>query len=135
MKSLFPLFPLVALILLVGCQQQPATITDITPEKLLSLGTDAALILDVRSPEEFASGHVPGAVNISHEEVAGRIAELEDHKSRPVVVYCEKGGRASKAATALLDAGFADVRHLAGDMGEWRSAGRPMDEGFPELHR
>lgn len=117
--------PFVYLALLLGCGAPPAGVTDITPDELLSSPPDSALILDVRTAEEFASGHVPGAVNISHEAVEGRIAELGDDKSRAVVVYCEKGGRAGKAATALLDAGFTDVRHLAGDMGEWRSTGRP----------
>jgi len=111
--------------LLLACGAPPSGVTDITPDELLSSPPSATLILDVRSAEEFASGHVPGAVNISHEAVEGRIAELGDDKARPVVVYCEKGRRAGMAATVLLDAGFTDVRHLVGDMGGWRSASRP----------
>ena len=121
------ILPFVSLVLLAACGSAPAGVTDITPEELLSSPPTSALILDVRTADEFASGHVPGAVNISHEAVAGRISELGADKSRPVVVYCEKGGRAGKAASALLDAGFSDVRHLAGDMSAWRAAGRPME--------
>jgi len=119
------LFPLTVLALLLACGAPSSGVTDIMPEELLSSPPSSTLILDVRTAEEFASGHVPGAINISHEAVESRIAELGDDKSRSVVVYCEKGGRAGKAATALLEAGFTNVRHLAGDMGAWRSAGRP----------
>ena len=119
--------PLVSLVLLTACGAAPAGVTEITPEELLSSPPTSALILDVRTADEFASGHVPGALNISHEALAGRISELRADKSRPVVVYCEKGGRAGKAASVLLDAGFSDVRHLAGDMNAWRAADRPME--------
>ena len=85
---------------------------------------NAPLVLDVRSAEEFANGHVPGAVNISHEQVSARIGELDP--AREVVVYCEKGGRAAKAAEVLSGAGFT-VKHLTGDMSGWREQGLPQE--------
>jgi rhodanese-related sulfurtransferase len=81
-------------------------------------------VLDVRSAEEFAGGHVPGAVNMSQEQVAARIGELDP--ARGVVVYCERGPRAAKAADLLRDAGFA-VQHLTGDMSAWREQGLPIE--------
>ncbi len=84
----------------------------------------APLVLDVRSAEEFASGHVPGAVNVSHEQVTARIGELDS--TREVVVYCERGMRADKAAEVLSGAGFK-VRHLTGDMSGWREQGLPIE--------
>ena len=86
--------------------------------------TDAPLVLDVRSAEEFAGGHVPGAVNVSHEQVTARIGELDS--TREVVVYCERGMRADKAAEVLSGAGFR-VRHLTGDMSGWREQGLPIE--------
>jgi rhodanese-related sulfurtransferase len=94
----------------------------ITAEDLLAR-SDAPLVLDVRSGEEFASGHVPGAVNVPYDQVAARIDELG--APREVVVYCERGPRASKAAAVLSVAGFA-VKHLAGHMSGWREAGLPV---------
>ena len=85
------------------------------------------MILDVRTAEEFASGHVPGAVNVSHDQVSARLDELGSDLDRPVVVYCERGGRAGRAEAVLVDAGFSDVRHLEGDMSAWRAAGRPVE--------
>jgi rhodanese-related sulfurtransferase len=90
------------------------------------LGTDGApLILDVRSPAEFASGHVPGAVNIPHDELPARLGELGAAPAQEVVVYCERGGRARLAEDALRRSGLRAVRHLEGDMQAWRQRRLP----------
>ena len=85
----------------------------------------APLILDVRTASEFASGHIPGAVNIPHSELPRRIGELEAGSDREIVVYCEVGGRAEKAASELRRAGFTAVLHLQGDMRAWRERQLP----------
>jgi rhodanese-related sulfurtransferase len=92
----------------------------------LAAGT-APLVLDVRSPDEFGAGHIPGAVNIPLETLAGRIDELGASPSDEIVVHCERGGRAAKAETVLRGAGYSDVRDLAGHMQGWRDAGYPLD--------
>lgn len=76
-----------------------------------------ALLLDVRSPEEFADGHLAGAVNIPVDALPGRLAEVEP-KDRPVVVYCRSGARSSKARGLLLEHGWTKVENLGG-MGSW----------------
>lgn len=81
------------------------------------------LLLDVRTPAEFASGHVPGALNVPHTELADRLAELEPDDE--VVVYCESGRRAQVASSLLEARGFSAVRHLDGDMSAWRRAELP----------
>jgi len=124
MKIAFTVF---ALATAIACEVAPPGATELSPDEFLKSLPANALVLDVRTAEEFASRHVPGAVNISHNELASRIEELGADTSKPVVVYCERGGRAGKAATVLLEAGFSDVRHLAGDMSEWRSKGRAME--------
>jgi phage shock protein E len=99
--------------------------SEISPQEVLTFAgrAGAPLVLDVRSAEEFASGHVPGARNVAYDEVAARLAELGP--AREVVVYCERGPRASKAAAVLSAAGFV-VRHLTGDMSSWRAQGLPI---------
>ncbi|MBP6596422.1 MAG: rhodanese-like domain-containing protein, partial [Arenimonas sp.] len=89
----------------------------------LAKATDAPLLLDVRSPEEFAAGHLPGAVNIPHDQVAGRLDELD--RSRWVLVYCRSGRRAGVAEEALADGGF-DVRQIEGSWQRWEAEGRPV---------
>lgn len=95
----------------------------IAPEALAArLEAEAApLVLDVRTPGEYASGHVPGAVNVPHTEIDAWLAERAPAPDTEVVVYCERGGRAARAEAALRDAGFARVRHLEGDMSAWRA--------------
>ncbi|SRR6266511_3877873 len=69
------------------------------------------VLLDVRSPEEFAAGHLPGAMNIPVGEVRARAAELGP-RSRPVVTYCRSGGRSARAAATLRELGFERVLNL-----------------------
>ena len=89
----------------------------------LARRTDAPLLLDVRSPEEFAAGHVPGAVNIPHDQVAQRLSEVD--RQRWVLVYCQSGRRAGLAERVLADAGF-DVRQVEGSWARWKADGRPV---------
>jgi phage shock protein E len=86
----------------------------------------APLILDVRTPEEYQAGHIPGAVNIPHDQLASRLSELPISKSDEVVVHCEKGGRAAKAESVLAAAGYKNVVDLQGHMQAWRESGLPV---------
>ena len=85
---------------------------------------DAQLILDVRTPEEYREGHVPGAINVPHSQISDRLEELAEYRDRDVVVYCKSGRRAGFAARELSEAGFR-VYHLDGDMDGWRSGNHP----------
>ena len=67
------------------------------------------LILDVREPDEFASGHIPGAVCIPHEQIAEQAEEVIPDKNTVIYVYCRSGRRSKIAAQALADAGYANV--------------------------
>lgn len=77
---------------------------------------DGALLVDVRTPGEFASGHITGATNIPVQEIERRIGELGP-KGRPVVLYCRSGARSAQAARILTAAGY--VAHNLGAMGRW----------------
>ena len=81
------------------------------------------LILDVRSPEEYAEGHIPGAVNIPYDRLGFRLAEIGTHKNKDIVLYCGSGVRVVIAANILQAAGFNKLLHLVGDMDGWRSNG------------
>lgn len=86
------------------------------------------VVLDVRAPEEFAEGHVPGAINVPHDQVESRLAELEGFRDREVVVYCRSGRRAGFAAEVLQRHGFGRLVHLQGDMPGWAAAGQPVEK-------
>ena len=90
----------------------------------------APFILDVRTPEEFASGHVPGAVNIPYDQLPDRIAEIPP-PGGTIVLYCRSGRRAEVAAKVLRQAGHdgSELEFLAGDMPGWIRDGRPVERG------
>ncbi|RMG44854.1 MAG: rhodanese-like domain-containing protein [Candidatus Dadabacteria bacterium] len=73
-----------------------------------------ALLVDVRTPKEFQSGHIEGAVNIPHTEITKKIAELEKNKEREIVLYCRSGKRAGKALEALKQLGYQHVVNAGG---------------------
>ena len=85
----------------------------------------ALVVLDVRTPAEYAEGHVPGAINIPNGELAARVAELSDAKGRDIVVYCRSGVRAAQALDVLDKAGFKRLFHLQGDYNRWTEEQRP----------
>jgi rhodanese-related sulfurtransferase len=65
------------------------------------------VVLDVRTPEEFAAGHVPGSRNVPLDELPARLAELSSLKDKDVVLYCRTGRRAAAAGQTLRRAGLA----------------------------
>ena len=84
------------------------------------------LVLDVRNAAEFAEGHIPGAVNIPHDAIAARIAELGPADGRDIVVYCRSGRRSELALAVLKEAGFSRLFHLEGDYLRWSEENRPL---------
>jgi|SRR5712671_2597810 len=122
---------LLCLGLLTGNSLLAADVADIKPDALLARTAkhDAALvILDVRTPEEFAQGHVPGAKNIPHDQLPNRIAEIMGDKDKDIVLYCRSGRRAGLAAETLQANGFHKLLHLEGDMLQWTEANRAVEK-------
>ena len=89
------------------------------------------VILDVRTPAEFAAGHVPGARNVSHDQLPTRLAELAGLRDKPVVLYCRSGRRTLLAAETLRNAGFTRLLHLQGDYLAWEAEHRPIERSSP----
>jgi rhodanese-related sulfurtransferase len=85
---------------------------------------DHLFVLDVRTPQEYAEGHVPGAVNVPQEQLASRLAEVP--KDKDVVIYCRSGRRSALAADVLAANGYSRLSHLEGDMNAWVAKGRPV---------
>ena len=88
---------------------------------------DELLVLDVRTPAEFAAGHVPGARNISHDELPARLGEFAASKDQDVVLYCRSGRRSQIAAQALREAGYTRLLQLQGDFPGWEASGQPVE--------
>lgn len=77
-----------------------------------------AVVIDVRTASEFAEGHLPGAQLVPVQEMPARLKDIQEmvkgDLSRPIVVYCRSGGRATRAAQMLHDAGFQNVTNGGG---------------------
>lgn len=84
------------------------------------------LILDVRTEDEFAAGHIPGAVNIHFRDLPNHLDTLRAQNPSSIVVYCETGIRAGIAERTQQQAGFKTVLHLEGHMRAWRSHDLPV---------
>ena len=105
----------------------PTEALDISPAALFTLNESekGPLVIDVRTPAEYASGHIPGAVNIPFDQISQRTAEIDDR--RGVALYCKVGPRARKGESALLAAGYEKVFHVEGGFSAWQAAGLPVE--------
>ncbi len=101
-----------------------AKITPAEYQAQFSVAKADHLLLDVRTPEEFASGHIPGAVNISVDMLASRLSEIPTNQ--PVIVYCRSGNRSATASNILAEAGYSSIYDLGGIVA-WEAAGLPVE--------
>jgi rhodanese-related sulfurtransferase len=91
------------------------------------MNREDALVVDVREPGEFGAGHILGARNVPLVKMDGT-GELAKRKDKPVIVYCDGGDRAAKAAAALRKLGFTRVVNLNGGLPAWQQAGLPLEK-------
>ena len=82
--------------------------------------------LDVRTPQEFAEGHVPGAINIPVQVLADRLSEVP--KNKRLYVYCRSGKRSTVASELLAKAGFSQVENVRASMNGWSAASYPIEK-------
>lgn len=123
LKNLFTLFVSV----LLGAMSYTSTAADtakISAEEYLK-NKDNYQILDVRSPSEFAEGHIEGAINIPHHAIIDEIAKLKGIE-KTIVVHCRSGRRAEKAESMMRKNGLTDFIHLDGDMLGWQAKQLPL---------
>ena len=100
---------------------------DFNPDISFKLVKQGAVLIDVRSQEEYNSGHIEGAVNISHIDIKEKedfIKQLtNDNKKKPIVVYCQSGRRSSVAKNLLNELGYSEVTNHGG-IGTWKRQSR-----------
>lgn len=108
-------------------------ITEVRPQELthrLEDGDDVTIV-DIRERDEFAQGHLPGAVFIPRGFLELQIEQIEFDRSRPIVLYCAGGVRSALAARNLKEMGYEDVQSLIGGFNGWKGAGLPFQ--IPQL--
>lgn len=91
-------------------------ITEVVPSEAQKQIVEGALLLDVRDPEKFESGHIDGAVNISNDQLEVRIGDVAPDQQTPIVCYCAGGNRGALAADALQQMGYSRVVSIEGGL-------------------
>ena len=119
MKKL--VFLLLAVMLLTACGQdkendQGAVYVNITAEEAKQImdSEEGYIILAVRTQEEYDQGHIPGAILISHEEIAEKAEDVLTDKNQLILVYCRSGRRSKIAAEALVELGYTNIKEFGG---------------------
>ena len=103
-------------------------IVEVDTDEAASRIDDGALVLDVREPDEYDEGALPGAIHIPRGHLEAQVEGRLLDKSAPVVVYCAGGVRSAFAAKTLAELGYTDVFSMAGGFGRWKDEGRPWKQ-------
>lgn len=119
---------------LAGCSASPSSADQavrlVGPAEFAdSVTQEGTVVIDVRTPAEFAQGHLPGAVNIDVQgpDFARRVAELD--RAGTYAVYCQSGRRSGVATSQMADLGFGTVYDLEGGVLAWQAADGPLVSG------
>ena len=118
MKKLIPI--LLSALMFTGCagisNSQTNTYRQITMDEAVNMMAEESgyIILDVRRPDEFAAGHIPGAINVANETIGtDDVPELPD-KNQLIMVYCRSGRRSKEAAEKLVKLGYTNIVEFGG---------------------
>jgi len=111
-----------------GTNADQASISLISPDDLNSANKDDILLIDVRTPQEFASGHLENAVNMNYfdSDFEAQFKTLD--KNKAVYLYCKSGRRSANAAEKLEDMGFVKIYDLEGGVVNWQSKGLTLSK-------
>ena len=117
-------------LLLSACGGDAAVVDLVSPGEahvLLAEPPPGLVVLDVRTPEEYAESHLPGAININVEGAGFEDAVGDLSEDAPVFVYCRTGRRSANAITIMQDLGFSELYNLDGGIVDWIHAGLPTE--------
>lgn len=95
-------------------------------QAVMLINRSDAVLLDIREKKEFDAGHIVDSVHIPLSKLGGRVAELDKHKNKPVIVACKVGQQSADAVKILKSAGFEQVMRLNGGISEWRADNLPL---------
>jgi rhodanese-related sulfurtransferase len=121
---------LIVIMLVVINLSKNRGIKQVNAESAQKMAVDPQVaILDVRTPEEFREGHIPGAKLMPVSEINGRLPEIASLKERPVLVYCRTGNRSGTASQILKKNGFTKISNFQGGIIAWNNSGNKIVKG------
>lgn len=101
----------------------------IEPSEAVAMINNNGVVVDLRSAEAFARGHIVNAKNVPYDELDAQQGKLEQYKSKPVIAVCDAGMTSTKAVASLRTSGFESAYTLKGGMTAWSTAGMPVVTG------
>ena len=116
----------VTAVLMYELRERARGVGAVGAQDVVRLMNQGALLLDVRSAEDFAAGHIRGARSVPATQLTGSVDSLKRYKDKPVIVYCEQGNSAMGAMRELAQAGFGQVVNLRGGLRAWRAEHLPV---------
>lgn len=87
------------------------------------------MVLDVRTPQEYAGGHIQGSTLMPYQALNTNLRLLPADKKQPILLYCQTGRRSALAAAILRKAGYGELYDLRGGIAAWVQSGRPVASG------
>jgi rhodanese-related sulfurtransferase len=114
------------LLLFTELRRKAMGVTNVEPQDAVKLINNDAVVIDLRSAEAFARGHIVHAKNIPFDELSARGELLEKYKSKPIVAVCDSGTTSGKAVQLLQKAGVKDAYGLRGGIAAWSEANLPL---------
>ena len=125
----FALLTSIFLVVFTELRRKATAVFSVPPADAVKLINNDAVVIDIRSTEAFAKGHIVNARSVPFDELDGHLAKLGRFKSKPVIAVCDSGFTSNKAINALRNAGFESVYGLKGGMAAWNQAGLPIVTG------
>ncbi|WP_425391674.1 rhodanese-like domain-containing protein [Ekhidna sp.] len=114
---------------LVSCASaSQSSIEQIDAEKVVQLVEKGVTIVDIRTPAEYQSGHIPGVIHIDFLNKVFLDSMQSLNKGEPVIIHCASGGRSAKAAKMLQEAGFDKIYDYSGGFKDWSSRGLKIEK-------
>ena len=117
---------LLAIVLVYESRARSESLSSVSPQELIRLMNQGALLLDLRPAEQYQAGHVAGARQMSGEQILKAANTLKKHKEKAVVVYDDSGSLGAAAVRQLAAQGFTRVFALRGGLAAWRADNLPL---------
>lgn len=129
-SRMVPILLLIGVLFSVGlsaCATKTAVVDlDLSAQEAYQLYQEGIYLLDVRTPEEFQAGHLPGATLIPLDQLEVRYSELPQNE--PILVYCRSGNRSKQAQNFLQEAGFSEIYNMETGINSWIQAGYEVEK-------
>ncbi|MCB1623774.1 MAG: rhodanese-like domain-containing protein [Pseudomonadales bacterium] len=117
------------LVVVYELRERGSSAASVSPQELIRLQNQGALVLDIRKADAFEAGHVVGARHLPSDQIPAAGDTLKKHKEKPVIVYCDTGSLAAAAIRQLHAQGFTKAFNLRGGLAGWRTDNLPVAKG------